>query len=116
MSYQNPPPYTPPNSSMALISLIAGILGLTAFPVIGSIVAVITGSMAKKEIQQSNGAMGGIGMAQAGMILGWVGIGLLVLGLCVGGLFLIPACLALFGIAAHGSNWLAPVIFGSLIF
>jgi len=75
--------YIPPNSSMALVSLITGILGLTIFPVIGSFVALITGSMAKKEIANSRGALSGEGLAKAGIILGWVGIGLPVCVLCI---------------------------------
>ena len=49
MSYNVPPEgasYQVPNSSMAIVSLIAGILGLTFFPLLGSIVALITGILA----------------------------------------------------------------------
>ncbi|MBT3389795.1 MAG: DUF4190 domain-containing protein [Chloroflexi bacterium] len=89
------PPASAQNSSMAVISLIAGILGLTLFPVLGSIIAVITGPMAKKEIAASAGTLGGEGLAQAGMILGWIGIGLSVLGVCIGGvLIVVPFCIA----------------------
>jgi hypothetical protein len=99
-SPQYPPPYQPaaqPNSTMAIISLIAGILGLTVFPIVGSIVAVVTGHMAKGEIARSNGTLGGSGLATAGLILGYVGLVLLVLGLCGFGLFLgLPICLAIF--------------------
>jgi hypothetical protein len=99
MSYHPPsgePAYAVPNSSLAIISLVAGILGFTFFPFIGSIVAVITGSMAKKEIQQSAGTLGGDGMATAGLVLGWIGIGLGVLGICAAGAFIaIPLCLGL---------------------
>ena len=51
-----PPPYQPAplqNSNTAIISLIAGITGLTVFPIIGSIIAVILGHMAKAEIRRS---------------------------------------------------------------
>jgi hypothetical protein len=75
--------YSPPTSSMALICLIAGLLGLTFFPLVGSIVAVITGPMAKREIRDSAGALGGEGIASVGVILGWVGIGLALLGCCI---------------------------------
>lgn len=119
MSYQPPPggsPYTaPPNSSMALVSLISGILGITFIPIIGSIVAVITGSMAKKEIRESYGALGGDGLATAGLVLGWIGIGLTVIGLCVGGLFiLVPICLALFAAANQQSSLILPVLLAAL--
>lgn len=86
-----------PNSTTAIVSLITGILGVTFLPVIGSIIALITGYMAKKEISESHGALAGTGMATAGIILGWIGIALLCLFACifVGGLiffalFMIP--------------------------
>lgn len=79
-----PPPYQPaqPNSTTAIISLVAGILGLTVFPGIGSIIAVITGHMAKGEIARSGGALGGSGAATWGLILGYIGVALLVLSVC----------------------------------
>lgn len=104
------PSYSPPTSSMATISLIAGILGLTIFPFIGSIVAVITASMAKNEIRASRGALGGEGLAKAGGILGWIGIALGVLGLCVAVVaFVLPLILIALGLAADSSSFL-PVI------
>jgi hypothetical protein len=48
---------------MAIVSLISGILGWTLLPFLGSIVAVITGHKAKKEIRNSMGQLGGDGMA-----------------------------------------------------
>lgn len=105
MSYPNSSsgtPYTAPTSNMALVSLIAGILGLTFLPVAGSIVAVITGYMARKEIQESSGALSGDGMATVGLVLGWIGIALMVIGLCVAGVIvLIPLCGGMF----YFLNW-----------
>lgn len=80
-----PPPYQPvpvQNSTTAVFSLIAGILGLTVLPGIGSIIAVITGHMAKGEIARSGGTLGGGGAATFGLILGYIGILLMVLTLC----------------------------------
>ena len=102
--YSNP---NPPTSSMALISLIAGILGLTFIPIIGSIVAVITGPMARKEIRESAGGLSGDGLATAGIILGWIGVGLTILGICgVGLAFLIPVCIAIFAASSNQINLL----------
>jgi hypothetical protein len=111
MTYQTSPGgypnAAPPNSSMALISLIAGILGLTFIPIIGSIVAVITGPMARKEIRESAGGLSGDGLATAGIILGWIGIGLTILGICgVGLVFLVPACIAIFAASSNQLNLL----------
>jgi hypothetical protein len=115
MSY-NPPegvPYQSPNSSMAIVSLVAGILGITFFPLLGSIVALITGYAAQKEIRESAGALGGEGMATAGLVMGWIGIGLSVIGLCIGCavLGLIP----MLAIMTKSSDWILPGLLG-LIF
>ena len=79
-------------SNLAVISLVAGVLGLTFFPLLGSIVAVITGPMAKKEIIESGGELSGDGMATAGMVLGWIAIALMVLGLCIGAFVALSLC------------------------
>ncbi len=70
------PPVVKKDSTLAIVSLITGILGWSIFPFIGSIVAVITGHLAKKEIRESGGMMGGDGMALAGLILGYTAIGI----------------------------------------
>jgi hypothetical protein len=104
-------PNTAPNSTTAIISLIAGILGLSLLPFIGSIVALITGSMAKKEIAQSMGRLSGEGMAQIGIILGWIGIGFAVLGACIGGIFfLLPFCMVALGLSMEGWGFIIPVV------
>lgn len=77
--YNTFPPAAPRNSNMALISLISGIVSWFLIPFIAAIVAVITGHMAKNEIKKSNGMVTGNGMATAGLILGYVQLGL---GLC----------------------------------
>jgi hypothetical protein len=99
------------NSPLAIVSLVAGILGMTMFPFIGSVVAVITAVMAKKEIEQSAGALGGYGMAQAGMILGWVGIGLGVIGFCLAGVFIVlPICLGISSVLDQEWGSLLPLL------
>jgi hypothetical protein len=65
-------------NNLALISLISSILGVTVLWFIGSIAGVITGHMARRQIAQSG--EGGSGMATAGLIIGYVGIALTVLG------------------------------------
>jgi hypothetical protein len=106
-NYQQP--YQPAplqNSTTAIVSLIAGIAGLTVFPVIGSIVAVILGHMAKGEIARSGGALGGGGAATVGLVLGYVGIGLTVLGLCGVGLFFLCPLLAVIFNSSSNNSWL----------
>lgn len=56
-----------------------GICGLVVLPLVCSVLAVIFGNQAKREIRASGGAISGGGLAKAGVILGWIGIALLVL-------------------------------------
>jgi len=73
----------PQNSSKAIVSLIFGIAGFILLPLIAGIVAVAVGYSAKKEIRESAGRLKGEDMATAGIILGWVNLGLSVLGACI---------------------------------
>jgi hypothetical protein len=69
-----------------------GIVGWVLLPIVGAIIAVITGHMAKKEIRESQGLLGGDGLATAGLILGYSNIAI---GLCTClALILFPALLA----------------------
>jgi hypothetical protein len=78
-----PPPPTVQTNTMALVSLIAGILGWSLLPTLGSIVAIITGHMAKTEIKNNPGKFTGDGMATAGLILGYANIVIVVIALCL---------------------------------
>ena len=90
----------PPTSSLSLTSMIMGVLGWTLVPIVGGIIAIITGHMAKKEIRQSGGLLGGDGIATTGLVLGYSN---LALGLCVClALILFPALLA--GVWAFGDK------------
>ena len=75
-------------SGYAVASLVLGIAGIFVFPVIPSILAVIFGSKARDEIRASS-AVGGDGLATAGIVLGWVGIVLTALVLVIGLLVLL---------------------------
>ncbi len=67
-----------PTSGLAVASLVGGILGWTLMPVIGSLVGIICGHMARAEIRRDP-RIEGDGMAIAGLVLGWVSIALSVL-------------------------------------
>jgi ABC-type antimicrobial peptide transport system permease subunit len=58
-------------SSMAIVSLVAGLLGWTFAPWLGSIIAIITGHMARTEIRRDPAGLEGDGLAVAGLVLGW---------------------------------------------
>lgn len=64
----------PKNETLAVVSLIFGISGFVCLGIIGAVVAVITGGMAKKKIAASGGTLGGESLAKIGCILGWIGI------------------------------------------
>lgn len=51
---------------------------------IGSILALVFGYIGKSQIDRSAGRQGGRGLAVAGIVLGWVGVGFLLLMLILG--------------------------------
>lgn len=71
------------NSTLAIVSTIAGILSWVGFPIVGALVAVITGHMARKEIDSSAGRLTGDGFAVVGLILGYAQLALAVIGACL---------------------------------
>jgi hypothetical protein len=79
----------PPATSRATTALVLGIVGLTVCVGIASIPAWIIGNEALKEIDNSNGALGGRSFAQAGKVMGIIGTALGALSLLVLGLFLV---------------------------
>lgn len=68
-----------PTSTAAILSLVFGILAWVGLPLIGSVIAIISGSMARAEIRNSGGAVQGDGLAITGLILGWVQLALILL-------------------------------------
>jgi hypothetical protein len=66
---------TPAGNQKALWALILGIVGLLCCAVL-SVVAIVLGSQAKKEIRASGGLQAGDGQAQAGIVLGIIGCAL----------------------------------------
>jgi hypothetical protein len=81
--YPNYAPRPPETNTLAIISLIAGILGFNVCAGIGSVIAIITGHIAKGQIRSSQGTQTGDGLATAGLVLGYIEIGLAVVGVCV---------------------------------
>jgi thiol:disulfide interchange protein len=85
MSYQ--PPYRQGSStnSLAIVSLVFGILAWCVLPFIGAIVAIICGHLARGEIRRAapDSGIEGDGMAVTGMVLGYVQLALSALALLV---------------------------------
>jgi uncharacterized membrane protein len=84
-------------SSLAIISVVCGFLGLTFLPLIGSIIAVIAAPFAKREIRENPEVYTGEELAKTGQILGWVGLILFVVIGCCCLLTIILPLLAAFG-------------------
>jgi hypothetical protein len=94
-----------PTSGLAIASLVLGVGGLTVLPLIGSIAAIILGYMARNEIRRRPGEVSGLGMAMAGLIMGWIPVALAVV---IGILALVGVVAAVcgFGLCGlTGSNW-----------
>jgi hypothetical protein len=84
MSEQLPPSDRPPEAwerryaqppvtnGYAIASLVLGIVWLWW---LGSILALVFGYSARAQIMASDGRQGGEGLAIAGIVLGWVGVG-----------------------------------------
>jgi len=97
----------PTTHTLAILSLVLSILGLfpPILPLVGPIAAVITGTIARREIRARPDLYSGEGAAQAGVVLGWVGIGL---GLAV--CLLIVIGLAFFSISSSTITIGTPVV------
>ncbi len=79
----------PRTSSLAVVSLIFGILAYMFLPGIGALVAVICGHAARSEIRRAPpGSIDGDGLALAGLILGWIQLALAVVAIGIFILFL----------------------------
>jgi hypothetical protein len=61
-------------SSLAIVSLVSGILGWTLLPLVASLVAIVTGHMARAEIRRNPDTLDGDGFAVAGLVLGWASV------------------------------------------
>jgi hypothetical protein len=73
-------PYTP---ALAIWSLILAILSFTCGWLFTAIPAVICGHIARSKIRKSGGALGGKGIATAGLILGYIALVLCIIGIPV---------------------------------
>ena len=72
--YGGPPGQPQQTNGLAIAALISGILGLTIFFGLGSVLALIFGYIARGQIKRSQGQQGGNGMAIAGLVMGWIGV------------------------------------------
>lgn len=85
MSFQydeRPQFYGSQSSTLATLSLVAGILSYFLLPLLAAVAAIIMGNIAKKDILASGGRITGLGMANWGIVLGWINIGITGIALC----------------------------------
>ena len=83
-----PQPYTAssPTSGLAVAGLVFSIMAWVALPLVGAIVGVVLGHMARGEIRRSARRVEGDGLAVAALIVGYLNIALFVV---IGLLFLL---------------------------
>lgn len=79
----SPPPgaaATPSNrwNPLAIAALVAGVVGFIVYPIVPSILAIVLGLRARRQIDSQPGSRGRFA-AEAGLVLGWAAIALLVL-------------------------------------
>ncbi len=88
-SYGYPPPAPAPQTNgLAVASLVLSLLGLVGvLPLLGTVLGLIFGYSARNQIAQSRGTQGGEGLAKAGIIIGWVTLGIWALGICAALIF-----------------------------
>lgn len=86
-------------SGLAIFSLIAGVLGWTLLPFLGSLAAIVSGHMARGQIRRAPDRLDGDGLAIAGLVLGWASVIIAILSVIVfvvffGGLAVVLALLS----------------------
>ncbi|MBE7550316.1 MAG: DUF4190 domain-containing protein [Anaerolineales bacterium] len=101
-------------STMAIVSVISGVLSWFALPFIGAVVAIFTGHMARNEIK-SNPGMQGDALALIGLILGYLHIitfcgALLLFLLFFGGIVGLSGCAILSEAGQSGASLSIPPI------
>ncbi|AAM41080.1 DUF4190 domain-containing protein [Xanthomonas campestris] len=74
-------------STLAIVSLVSGILGWTLLPFLGSVCAIITGHLARGEIRRNPQGLEGDGLAVGGLLLGWISVAMWIAGVAIFVLF-----------------------------
>jgi len=96
----------PPNNTLAVVSLVAGILSFFGhlIPFVGgftlALVAIITGHMARNQIRKTG--EGGMGLATAGLVIGYIHLALIAVVVVFFFGFVIAVLTAIFTTASTG--------------
>jgi hypothetical protein len=75
-TYAAPPAPPEKTDDKAIISLVLGIFSLLSFSILAGIPAIILGRMSQKNIRASSGRLTGSRLATAGVVMGWISVGL----------------------------------------
>jgi hypothetical protein len=86
-----PSPTEPPKTSLAITSLVLGILSVACFSILAGIPAIITGHVARGRAKREPALHGGEGFALAGLIMGYVSIALAVVMIPLMAALMLPA-------------------------
>ncbi len=74
----------PPTSGSAIAAFVLSLLGLLqVLPFLGTVAGLVMGYSARNDIRNSGGRLGGEGLAQAAIVMGWIGVALYIVGLCL---------------------------------
>ena len=83
-----------PTNNLAVISAVCGVLGIIGvLPLIGSLIAIVTGHPARREIAAASQPQDGAGLATLGLITGYLALGLV----CMGTLISVAVAVLMFG-------------------
>jgi hypothetical protein len=75
-------------NTLAIVSLVSSLIGIFIIPLLGSLAGIITGHISLGQVKKTGEQ--GRGLALAGTIIGYVGLGFIVIGLIVFLAFLLP--------------------------
>ena len=86
-----PPGYAPapqyraqvPTDPMAVASLVLGIVSWFFCPVVAGVLAIVFGYIGRRNVRESNGALQGEGFCTAGLVLGFINLGIALLAVVI---------------------------------
>ena len=99
---EHAPSRAPQTSPLAIASLVFGIVCWLALPVVGCLLAIACGHLARRDIRAARGRIAGDGLAVGGLVLGYLQLATIIVGILVVLAFFggIAALLAFVGISA----------------
>ena len=81
--YRAPYAVARPTNSLAVVSLVASIAGWVMLPIVGPVVGVVCGHMARRQIRETG--EDGDGLAMGGLVLGYASLAMTCVGFAIVG-------------------------------